>query len=128
MLKTNSKEVKLKVRAYIMDCIDLSEYEKYKQSTSGRDAIIDLYNVFYDEFKFNIKQQGEYNAFKKWVSGMPTAFNIDFVTADVVNILKFWLNATDEEVKKYNDIQSWNLFIHLIAREFFILHKKALES
>lgn len=132
MLRTNSKAVKEKVRAYILESIDFSNYVGYEgypenepESVDGK--ILLCRDIFRDEYvnTYNLRRYGnEFNCFEEWLKGLPSAMTIAFSWADSREILRGWLEQTEQESEKYSDNQVWELYLHLIAREFFAMVDK----
>lgn len=133
MLKTNSKSVKEKVRAYILESIDLSNYvgyegypEKEPESVDGK--ILMCRDIFRGEYlnPCNLRRYGsEYNCFKEWLRCVPSAMTVAFYYHECREILRNWMEQTEQEADKYSDSQVWELYLHLITREFFAMVDKA---
>lgn len=118
-MNTNTREVKTRIRNYIINHIG----EDYG-AEEPKQAITNVYNAFKSEYGFNIKRYGEYNAFKEWLQGLPSALSVDFCHNEVNTIVEYWTygNLTIKPRKtKYSDTETWNFFLHLITREFFAM-------
>lgn len=114
MLKTNSKIVKERVRSYILDIIE-------DEGTVGS-----INERFIEEAKHDFRKLGVNGAFQHWLSGL--ALPIDYIDYEVLQVVKGWLDQTDEEASKYSNYDTWELFLHLITREFgYLLKKQGLE-
>ena len=130
MLRTTKKEVKEKIRAYIIGCMDFSGYIGYEgypdtePETDGGKVLL-CRDIFRSEYDYNIRRMGEYNAFKEWLSGVPGVLTVDFSYYDVRHILESWLDETEEESARFDDVQVWEQFLHLVTREFFAMVDKA---
>lgn len=130
MLRSTKKEVKEKIRTYILDCMDFSNYigcDGCPDAEPKTDAerVLLCRDIFRSEYGYNIRRMGEYNAFKEWLSGVPGVLTVDFSYYDVRHILESWLDETEEESARFDDVKVWEQFLRLVAREFFAMVDKA---
>ena len=125
-MNTNNKKVNTKIRKYIIDSIDLTDYaEKYENS------IVAVYKIFTEEYGFMVFNVGLYDAFKGWMQGLPSCLNFAFCYCEQRQILRDWLEQSEEESEKYEDCDVCKLFYNLITREFFnmvIEHEKSKDT
>lgn len=115
MRKTNCKEVKAAVRSYIMECIP----EGMTIQEVHQNFIKTYYNTDDEKRYFRYVEQ---NAFKDWLSTIPGAFNVDFVTYDICHIVGSWLDETEDEINNYleNDSdKAESLFKMLVTKHFY---------
>lgn len=133
MLRTNNKEVKEKIRAYILDHMDFSNYigcDGYPDAEPKTDAgrVLLCRDIFRSEYVYpdNLRRYGGmYGCFTEWLRGLPSALTIDFSYYDVRQIMREWLDQTEEESSRFDDMETWEKFLHLVAREFFAMVDKA---
>lgn len=126
MLRSTKKEVKDKIRGYILERMDFSGYvgcDGFPKSEPEHwgEKVYFLHEIFVSEYGYNIRRMGEYNAFKEWLCGVPSALTVDFSYYDARQIVRGWLDQTEEESARFDDVKVWEQFLHLIAREFFAL-------
>lgn len=124
MLRTTKKEVKEKIRAYILDRLEFCDHTDDEPETDGGKVLL-CRDIFRSEYSNQIRRMGEYNAFKEWLSGVPGVLTVDFSYYDVRHILESWLDETEEESARFDDVQVWEQFLHLVTREFFAMVDKA---
>lgn len=136
MLRSTKKEVKEKIRAYILDCMDFSNYIGYdgypdKEPETWQSKVFLCRSIFRWEYvnpQNLLRYGGERGRFREWLCGLPSALSIDYNYYDVRQIVQEWLEQTEEESEKYNDGQVWDEYLHLITREFFAMVDKAERS
>lgn len=120
MRKTNSKEVKQAVRNYIMECIP----EEMTLTEVHQDFINTYYKTENEKRYFNYIER---NAFKEWLTTIPSNFNIEFATWGICKIVGSWLDETEEEIEKYFDndaMKAESLFRMLITKHFYEMLKE----
>lgn len=122
MTKTNIKEVKQSVRAYLLECVDESWLEEMNLTDSEPGAIFSaLFEQMKSEYWIGYERKRYPNretAFIQWLMGLPV-LTVDYYYDDMRNLLAKWLEETPEESAKYDDSKVSDLFYHLMAREFF---------
>lgn len=133
MLRSTKKEVKEKIRAYILDCMDFSNYIGYegypdKEPEMWQDRVLLCRDIFRAEYVYpnNIRRYGsEWGCFKEWLCGVPSALNIEFCYCDVRRVVRDWFEQTEAESNRYNDNQVWEKYLHCLTREFFAMVEAA---
>lgn len=133
MLRSTKKEVKEKIRAYILDCMDFSNYIGYdgypdKEPETWQSKVFWCRLIFRSEFYYpeNIKRYGgEWGCFREWLCGLPSALTVAFSYYDARQLVREWLEQTEDEANKYDDAQVWGKYLHLITREFFAMVEAA---
>lgn len=101
MRKTNSKEVKLAVKNYIVECEEM-ELKEIKER-------------FISEYGWAIPRMGELNACIEWLRGL--AIGCHYCYEDIVYLLAEWLEDTPENQWKWVDKKGTDLYWLLMARE-----------
>lgn len=128
MRKTNSKEVKAAIRAYLLENVT-AEIEEREIET---DKPFTWYFENIKEEKRYIKYRCNFEMFEDWLQGLG-GFGDDiyyhaskrgFQGGKCQDILQDWLQQTDEEVKKYESQESENLMVRLCWREFEYMMNK----
>lgn len=133
MLRSNSKKVRESVRDYILGNLDFSGYIGYEgypkeEPETWEDRVFLCRDIFRDEYVYsdNLRRYGsEFNCFREWLCGVPSALRIDFTYFDARKIVKGWFEQTEKESMRYDDEAVWNKYLYLITREFFAMVDKA---
>jgi len=128
MLKTNCKQVKEAVRAYLMENIN----EMMEEREIVTDRPVHAYFDIIQAEKFNQRYNSDFDMFVDWLQGLG-GFGADiyyhgsrrgFAGGMVQDILQDWLLQSNADVKKYSGTQSEELIVRLCWREFQYLMKK----
>lgn len=133
MLRSTKKEVKEKIRAYILDCMDFSGYIGYegypdKEPETWQGKVFLCRSIFRWEYvnPQNLRRYGgERGCFREWLCGLPSALTVAFSYYEARQLVREWLEQTKDEANKYDDSQVWDKYLHLITREFFAMVDKA---
>ena len=104
MLKTNSRQAKENLKAYIMASWNL---EAEEQGRTWEETQEDIRNSFYfqaysSEYE---RKQNRQEAFKNWLSGLPRGLG-DFFLCQAVEDLGNILEQTEAEKNKYTEDQA----------------------
>lgn len=105
MRKTNSKEVKMAVRNYLLECAEVEEVPTIEY----------MKERFLKEYGHEIRRRSELNACTEWLRGL--AIGCDFYYNDIVKRLANWLDDTEENQWKWIDKRGDDLYWLLLARE-----------
>ena len=119
MLKTNTKTVKDRIRAYLMDCM---REEDIAENATEKEIVMYVYNRFLKEADWNIPQVGRTNAFTDWLRGL--ALNVCFYYDEERELIRQWTDETQEEADKHDQEDVDKLYWWLLTREFFALVRK----
>lgn len=128
MKNTMLKEVRQKIRTYILDHIDLENYIGYElkaepETTNGK--VLACYNIFKNEKSYEISRIGENAAFIDWLQGLASALTVSFYYEDEKKRLAYWLDESPEMAAQYDNDKADGLYWHLLRREFFWLVDQA---
>lgn len=123
MLKTNSKEVKAKVRQYIMDGFDPEAYgyEKYYNIDKGNfscvaHAIFD--SLYTEKIKNDNTKLSKYEHFKDWMQGLCDMINSSYYyNVSAVDLLAEWLEETEEEKERFTEEKAEETITRLLYCE-----------
>ena len=111
-----------KINKYILECVDFSGYESIKADTD-KEKLAELFKVFKSEQGYNISRVGIQTAFKEWVQGLPSCFNVDFENYKILEFAEqigsIKPNATESE--QYKILNNW---FNMITIKTFKLMKK----
>lgn len=123
MLRTNSKEVRAKVRQYIMDEFqpEAHGYEQYynvdKENFSCvAHAIFDC--LYMEKIKNDNRKLSKYEYFKDWMQGLCNMVDSSYYyNVSAVNLLAEWLEETEEEKEKFTEENAEETITRLLYRE-----------
>lgn len=145
MRKSNSKEARRAVEAYVMDEVN-DIIERTGEPEPAR-PVTAAFNTLKEEMSFQSYHSNDrdiigsglakkYREAGRW-SGYTAAtgpylvwylavFNGEFeaYTGSVYDRLRFWLDETEEEAERYNSDQAWKLYAHMSASAFERLHER----
>ena len=134
MLRTNEKKVNAKVKNYIIENFkdfqqDQPEY-KYDHLHTIASVNADNYTevcnailcIFFCEMlennnRWNAGRLSRQDAFIDWCQGLPAALNCDYYLHYAVDLLGEWLEETEEEKKKFTEIQAEKQISYILYRE-----------
>jgi len=107
-MKTNCKEVRTKVKQYIVDHIADDETAESVYRSFSEWAENDNY----------ANAMPENEVFQRWCQCLPSEVTFDYTNYDIKETLKSWLNQTEAEAEKYDIFKQQHLFYYLIFAEF----------
>ena len=112
------------VFAYILDAIDGEGYGK--TLNTDKEKLQFLADTFKGEYCYpeNLRYYGNhYNTFKKWLMGLPSAFNVDFENYRIIQLAKKWECIPQDADDKQEDkiIDNW---FNWITNKTFQLMKR----
>jgi hypothetical protein len=98
--------------------IDNIDFEGYDMPITGVSMvgdyktyldIVDVYEIFKQEYGFMIERVGEVNAFKEWLQGLPSVLTVPFYNYDIINNAREagLLTATSDDWFKEKDEDSF---------------------
>ena len=99
-----------KVRRYIKDNLDLSEYGK-------KDTIENLVSIIREEKKEEVERYGLEEAVKSWIQGVPTGLSVAFETCEQLELLREWRIPVRDIEEPYHE------FYDVITREIIEMNK-----
>ena len=123
MLRTNSKEVKAKVRQYIIEGFDPEAYgyeQYYNVEKENFSCVANaIYECLYTEkIKYNNQKLSKYEYFKDWMQDLCNMVNSDYYcNVSAVDLLAEWLEETEEEKKRFTEAQAEEKITWLLYRE-----------
>ena len=122
MLRTNTKEARVKIQNYIINNFCPEDYTSNPPQEFGEIAKFILQS-FRNE-KYSLKEDFRYYkteqaAFIDWCAGLPGLLNtVDYYCSNsAVDILGDILEETEQEKAKYTEAEAENLLSFLIYRE-----------
>lgn len=113
--RSNSKEVKRALFAYIIDTINSDVYDV--ETTTTTEKLIFLLDCFNKEFNYKenkIIYPNLQNRLSEWFMGLPSVFTVDFSNFDIINKGKEFCLLNDELTDRKIDAFIANWF-NLIA-------------
>lgn len=128
MLKTNSKTVREKIRAYILDNALNENYESFDNL---KDACIYIVNdvkrvcgahCWNRKYNFDGWSQRD---FSEWCRGLPGVFDCEFIyRVSAVDFLGDILEETETERAKYTECDAEDLLLYLCFSEIDKVYRK----
>lgn len=127
MLRPKLKNVRSKVRQYILDCVC---YDNYEPDTTKSELweykVLWVYEIFRREKGYEIKRVGEWNAFSDWLSGLASALSMPFLYSESArDLLKSWLLWTDWQASRRSEEECVDMVLQMVISEFFEMLYKA---
>lgn len=135
MLRTNSKEVKNRVKAYIIENVgawyeenaEYFEEQGVKELTAlNPESFEDMAKALQVEFEREYysnpfhKKHIRFDMFISWAQGLPLNGTFDFYyNIEAKPIVKAWLEETDAEANRHTEREAERLLTSLIYRESF---------
>lgn len=129
-----SQETKQKIRSYLLDCIDLSGYDRFKGlQLSERERFKAVWSIFLDEYAtdYNLKYYGsEQKTFENWLMGLPSCFNIDFENYKILELNIAWgfLPEKASERKEQLILDQWWGRIYMTLRSYITRPEKKMKQ
>ena len=118
MLKTNSKQVKEKIKNWIIENFDWSNYEGYyKKPTNYEEMKEAIAVICWHEKSFEVlRLHGSLqNMFIGWLQGLPSLLNsASYYVGSAVDLLGDILEQSKEERAKYSETEAENQMSYLI--------------
>jgi hypothetical protein len=114
-MRTTNKLFKNQVQKHIKEAIT---------EDHTLDSLVDKFHT--EKYSSPYEQkQNKYDAFKDWMTGLPTGFNIEYTNHGVHETLSSWYKNCGEnfDSKKLTQDEA-NLYYHLVTREFKTLCNK----
>ena len=125
MKRSTCKEVKEAIRQYILENIELDNYEVDESTLTPSQKIIAVFNVFKLEKGWQIQRDGMRIAFLDWLQGVPSAIHTDIYYCEQRSVLESWLEQEPDESSRYCDIDVATHYYNLLYREFFAMVRLA---
>lgn len=112
------------INLYILNAIDSDGYGV--KTESAKEKLQFLADTFKNEYGWNIKRLGLQRAMSEWISGAPSAFNIDFENYKILELAKEWgsipKNATEKQEDKILD----NFFNFISAKTLMLMRRNKI--
>jgi len=122
------KELNKIYRDYILGAISFEGYDLEKEPVTDAEKLAEVCRTFYGEYLKNDKnwqrRYGSYqNAFKEWLTGLPSSINIDFENYKILELCRAWgvLAAYATEKQEDRILENW---FNFMANKFFQLCRK----
>lgn len=122
MLRTNSKEVKVTIKDYIInnikDFLEDREIETNKPATTFWEIIEN------EKFYNNDRYISNFDKLVDWLQGLGCGIGDDIFLGEVKELIGNWLNQTETEKDRYTMEQSEELACKLVYRELMEMIRK----
>lgn len=115
MLRTNSKQARENLKAYIMTGWNIEEDEQGRTWEETKRDIIEAFNyeAYSSEYE---RRQNRQEAFKNWLLGLPRNLG-DFCLCNAVKDLGDILEQTEAERNNYTEDKASDTLAYLIYKE-----------
>ena len=121
MLRTNSKQARANIRAYIVENFTAGSYSPAYDNTDTADfsAVAGvIYHVFKDETKYDNRRLTERDLFTDWASGLPSIIDTCYYyNRSAVTDLGDILDESQDERNRYTEAEAEAMLTRLIYRE-----------
>ena len=120
MLRTNSKEVSIRIRSFIDQIFDASGYNREDLNNANtEDKIKFIAATCWEEKKREKNRAPFQEMFIEWCQGLPSVIDtaLYYCHSSAVDILGDILEQTKEERNKYTEPQAERMISYLIYRE-----------
>lgn len=87
---TPRKRLDTQVKKYIIEAIDSTNYDLKQPLISDEYKLRFLHKTFYKEYGWAIDNLGPQYAFREWLQGLPSCFNIDFENYRIIELAYAW--------------------------------------
>lgn len=116
MLRSTNKAVINKIRQYIINGVD-HEYFELETDPDYKTACKLILSACQNEKRY-CRYNNDFEMFKDWAQGLPTAFNTSYYyNVSAVDLLADWLEETDTEKEKFEESVAEEKITWLIYRE-----------
>ena len=116
MLRSTNKAVINKIRQYIINGVD-HEYFELETDPDYKTACKLILQACQNEKRY-CRYNNDFEMFKDWAQGLPTAFNTSYYyNVSAVDLLADWLEETDKEKEKFEESAAEEKITWLIYRE-----------
>ena len=116
MLRSTNKAVINKIREYIINGVD-HEYFELETDPDYKTACKLILQACQNEKRY-CRYNNDFEMFKDWAQGLPTAFNTSYYyNVSAVDLLADWLEETDKEKEKFEESAAEEKITWLIYRE-----------
>lgn len=125
MLKTNSKIVRERIRAFILSAENVEEFAPEAPNETYNDKARAIYADFlrwYNGYPINHtnRAQNLQEAFHDWTGGLPAILDPDYrYNVSAVDLLGDILEETHAERAKYTECDAEKMLSYLIYRELY---------
>ena len=115
MLKTNSKQARVNLHSYIMNCWNLEPEDQGRSWPETQESIKEAfyYQAYSSDYE---RKQNRQEAFKNWLAGLPKGLG-DYHLCQAVQDLGDILQETQAERERYTEAQASDKLGSLIYRE-----------
>lgn len=116
MLRSTNKKVLEKIQAYIINGVD-HEYFNLEADPDFNTVCKLILSACQNEKQY-CRYNSDFEMFKDWAQGLPTAFNTGYYyNISAVDLLADWLEETDSEKAKFKESTAEEKITWLLYRE-----------
>lgn len=117
MIKSNSKQARDAVRAYIIDNFDPCGYAFSGDPEHLPTVAAFILNTFEDEMRYS-RVKNNQERFTNWCAGLPSVIDASYYyNVSAVDLLGEWLQETESEKARYTEEKAESYITYLIYSE-----------
>ena len=119
MLRTNSKKYLNNIQNYILDSIDVTDYDiKTETPTEKLEFLFDCFEVEFNYKNNQLRYPNFQNRFANWLKGLPSAINIPHQYNKILELSKNLLEVDTLSEKLENQIikNYWSFMAYHIIK------------
>lgn len=109
------------VKQYLLSII--CGYEGELLGVMDDEKIILMFDAFYKEYGFRVKQVGLQNALRDWLQGLPSVISIEFEYCEIIKLLKEWELLDNKSTEAKTD-KLLDLYWDMLAYGLIVLGNK----
>lgn len=114
-MRTTNKEFKVQVQEHITNGALSEEHGETIQEQLQ--AVVSEFTSWYSPYEQK-RTPNKYEAFKEFMLGLPSCFNIEYYYDQISNTLRTWFEACGETYEEKPKDEEAKLYYHLVTREF----------
>jgi len=118
---TEKQKINRFYEKYVIDCIDSEGYDV--TTNTPEEKLKFLRKTFRSEYGHMIDRVGEQRAFKEWIMGLPSSFNLEFNNYDILKLAKKSGSLPENATDKQEDRVLENYFNFMTAKTFQAFRK-----
>lgn len=109
------------VKQYLLSVI--YGYEESLLNSSDEEKVKGLFDVFFSEYGFRVKQVGLQNALRDWLQGLTSVVPVEFKNHEIIELLKEW-NLLDEKSTEAKEDKLLDQYWDMLAYGLIVLGNK----
>lgn len=124
---TTRKQLDQTVKQYILEAISNQGYDNAIPLTDEVVKLTFLKGTFKSEYGWSIARYGEQKAFREYIMGLPSSFNVDFENYKILQLAHKWGSIkeglSERALAKREDLILENWFNFITVKTFQLFRK-----